>query len=371
VTRERTIDAIVIGGGIAGAAAGCGLARRGRSVLLLERETVAGVHATGRNAAILRHGFGPPSDLALAMETARVVREGELGPIGLRRCGSLNPVSGEAGLERMRREIETLSAAGVEASAVDRDEAIRRVPLLDGCAFDAALACPADGVLDVHALHQALLAGIREEGGEVRVARGASELLTDDRGVCGVAIGEARLTSRLVIDAAGPWVDDLAVRAGARPLGLRPCRRHLLVTEPDVSIDPDWPVVWDVASPWYFRPETGGLLLSPCDEDELEPCDCREDERVIQWGVEKFVRLVPGLADLRVSRSWAGLRTLTPDGACVVGHDPSLPGLFRVAGLGGHGISAAGGLLRLVPDLALDGETALLDAGEVSPLRLF
>ena len=86
--------------------------------------------------------------------------------------------------------------------------------------------------------------------------------------------------------------------------------------------------------------------------------------------IRRFEGHLPRLADLRISRSWAGLRTLTPDGACAVGFDPDVDGLFRVVGLGGHGMSAAGGLLEVIPELAIDGGTDRLDADEISPARL-
>jgi D-arginine dehydrogenase len=214
-----------------------------------------------------------------------------------------------------------------------------------------------------------MLAGVRAAGGRVALAREAVRILVDDGRVRGVETSEGTLASRLVVDAAGPWAEALGTEAGGTALGLRPCRRHLLVTGPHPSVDAWQPVVWHLDDPWYLRPETGGLLVSPCDEDELPPGDVREDPAVLERGIERLVRLVPALADHRVVHSWAGLRTLSPDGACVVGPDPRLPGLFWVAGLGGHGMSAAGGLLRIVPEIALDGGTELLDSAEVSPAR--
>jgi D-arginine dehydrogenase len=359
-------DAVVVGGGIAGAAAGCGLASRGRRVLVLEREPVAGVHATGRNAAILRHGFGPASDLALARETRRVVLEGGLGEIGLRECGSLH--LGERTI--LEAQSELLNEAGVRARVVERDEVVARVPVLAGTPFPAALRTDGDGVLDVHAIHQAMLAAVRQAGGAVRPHDAVVEILTDDAGVSGVRTGDRLHPTRLAVDAAGPWAEEVAATAGARPVGLRPCRRHLLQTEPQPDISPDWPVIWDVSAGIYFRPESGGLLICPCDEDEMPPVDCRDDPAVVAWGVEKIVGHVPAFADLRILRSWAGLRTLTPDGACVVGFDPAVEGLFWVAGLGGHGVSAAGGLARLVGELVVDGGTELVREEDVSPARL-
>ena len=109
--------------------------------------------------------------------------------------------------------------------------------------------------------------------------------------------------SRLVVDAAGAWSNELAATAGARPLDLSPRRRHLLQTEPDASIDPDWAIVWDVSAQIYLRPESGGLLLCPCDEEPMPACDCRVDPHAVEAGVEKLVRHLPRLGGMDSQRT--------------------------------------------------------------------
>ena len=53
----KTYDFIIVGGGIAGASAGFGLAEFG-TVLLLERESQFGYHSTGRSAAVFAESYG-------------------------------------------------------------------------------------------------------------------------------------------------------------------------------------------------------------------------------------------------------------------------------------------------------------------------
>ena len=59
-------DFLIIGGGIAGASAAYELARHG-SVILAERETTPGYHATGRSAAMFLQNYGEPPVQALAV----------------------------------------------------------------------------------------------------------------------------------------------------------------------------------------------------------------------------------------------------------------------------------------------------------------
>jgi D-arginine dehydrogenase len=59
-------EVVIVGGGLAGAATAYGLTRRGADVLVLETEAVAGVHASGRNAALAYRFIAEPQVRALA-----------------------------------------------------------------------------------------------------------------------------------------------------------------------------------------------------------------------------------------------------------------------------------------------------------------
>ncbi|WP_279635711.1 FAD-dependent oxidoreductase [Candidatus Methylacidiphilum fumarolicum] len=54
-------DCLVIGAGIAGASVGFHLAIKGLSVIILEKESSAGYHSTGRSAVFFRGSHGLPS----------------------------------------------------------------------------------------------------------------------------------------------------------------------------------------------------------------------------------------------------------------------------------------------------------------------
>ncbi|MHB8879622.1 MAG: FAD-dependent oxidoreductase, partial [Myxococcaceae bacterium] len=145
----------------------------------------------------------------------------------------------------------------------------------------------------------------------------------------------------------GAWGGSLGASCGA-PLSLTPLRRHLAILEASFKLDPGAPIIWDAEHEVYVRPESGGVLSSPGDEEpwpaELPPAS--------QAGLEllavKLARFAPRFADAAVRRSWACLRTFTSDRAAAVGPDPRVDGLYWLAGLGGHGMTgglAAGELL--------------------------
>jgi D-arginine dehydrogenase len=159
----------------------------------------------------------------------------------------------------------------------------------------------------------------------------------------------------VLINAAGAWADVLGQMVSAAPLPLRPCRRHLFVSRPLEWVDSHWPFVWDVTHDIYFRPEGAGLLLCPCDQEELAPGDPPVDGSKQELLAEKIERYMPGLQSVAISRGWAGFRTLSRDGRFVIGWDTTVSGFFWVAALGGHGVTTSWAVGELAADLILAG----------------
>lgn len=345
---------VVIGAGIAGIATAAALARRGREVIVLERERVAGAGSTGRNAAIFRLAVAEPVNVALALES-RAIGD-RLVPGGtVRSTGALYPC------DELQREciLHASAHAGV------RDARPGDVPaLLRGAG--PMLFSPDDGVIDVHALLQALLREAVRHGAVVQYATEVRALERSAGEVAGVLTGRGRIDADVVVDATGAFSPRLP-GACESDVGIRPYRRHLFVLEtPEAARFSA--VLWDLARSYYVRPESGGLLASACDETFMHAADdVPVDAAVAELLSAKLTAAIPELAGATVRRCWAGLRPLTADHQFVVGPDPRIAGLFRVGGFGGHGMTA-GAAAGEVAAALLCGEAHAL-AAELSPSR--
>ena len=326
VMAGRQTDILIVGAGIAGAATAYHLARSSSlGVLLVEKEDTPGVHTTGRNAALVRKQVEEPALQALTTEGAEFLRTGKLA----------------------RYEPDGLMILGLG------DEALAKwIPPGRG----RGLWCPHDGIVDVAALLQSYLAG-REVLYNTEVT--AWERVHDG---LRVATNRGALTGSILVNAAGPW----SGRLGRLPL--TPTNRHLFATAPLDWVDPHWPFVWDVPGEYYFRPESGGLLLSPCDETPAEPGDYTEEHARLEELAEKFTSRQPDMGDLPIQSGWVGQRTFAADREFVIGFDLRDEHIFHVAALGGHGITASYAVGRLAARLLLE-RTAGRDH-RFSPARL-
>lgn len=340
-------DVVVIGGGVAGLSVACALAMRDPSVrvLLLEREALLTSHASGHNAAIFRPLEHDATSAWLARRSlgllAALAADSE--PEVLSRTGLLLP---SADLAAVQALAEHARAQNVAHELLARDALVRLEPTLAGGEASSALFLPDGGVLDLHALSARLQRGARSAASmelrtQAQVAR--IELSSDaPKRVASVVLQDgARIDTGAVVIAAGAWSAGLGETAGAL-VPLLPMRRHLVVLRPSAArVDAARPVVWRLDDEVYYRPESGGLLASPCDVTPSAAGVPTSDPAALDLLAQKLKRLAPSLADAKVQRAWACLRTFAPDRELVAGPDAEIAGLHWLSGLGGRGMSVA------------------------------
>jgi D-arginine dehydrogenase len=352
------VDIVIVGAGIAGASLAWQLVQPGpgqRSVRLLERESQPGAHATGRSAAMFMESYGPPAARALT----RASRADYLQPpAALMAASPLAPrgalyVAAPGQQPMLDAMAVELAATGTPIERLDAADALRLVPCLRPAQVIGALFEPEARDIDVHALHQALLRGVRAAGGTILLDAELAAAAHDGQ-AWHLTLADGRaLRAGSIVDAAGAWADDVAQRCGVAPLRLQPRRRSAFTFDAPAGMAfAGWPVVAgvDEQEGWYFKPDAGRLLGSPANADDTVPHDVRPEELDIAQGIAR-IEAATTLAIRRPASTWAGLRTFAPDGELVIGADPRQPHFFWLAGQGGYGIQSAWGASLLAASL--------------------
>lgn len=335
---------VIIGAGFAGAATACHLAYRGaKHVVILEQEAVAGFHSSGRNAGFIRQVLSEPSVGDLAAKSAEFIRTPPPGwpvPVSYDAIGCLILGRG-AQWEALCRDAELARRRGLEVELWSPEQTVAALPLIAGGAMDGAVWCPSDGVIDINALLSGYLRVAQRGGAVIRYGETVREVRVRDGRVQGIATDQGFLEADVVVNAAGPWAEPVGAMAGAAPITFHPRRRHLFVTPPLDWVEPGWPFCLNVSDEIYFQPHSAGLMLCPCDEQDLPPCDPPTDIRAMELLAERLEGAYPNFPDVSIARHWAGLRTFSDDNRFVIGWDPQVEGFFWVAGLAGHGVTTS------------------------------
>jgi len=368
-------DVIVIGAGIAGASAAYFLAGP-RRVLVLEAEAQPGYHTTGRSAAVFAPSYGNRDVRALTLASRDFFARPPAGfadhpllvPRGALWIARRDQI---AALERL----EAAVALQVPLQREDGEFARARVPVLRASYVEACLWDPEVAEIDVHALLQGFLRGVRAAGGQVRCAARVGAL-DFRRGRWNVRLDGEYVRAQWVVNAAGAWADTVGRLVGARPIGLQPkLRTASLVAPPEGLVVAGWPVTLDIDERFYFKPDTGSILLSPADETDSPACDARPRDLDVAVAVERF-EAATTIDVRRVTHTWAGLRSFVVDRTPVLGTDPELPGFVWAAAQGGYGIQTAPAAGACVAGIVTTGDIPPACAGfgltraALSPARL-
>lgn len=334
-------DFLIIGAGIAGASLGYFLAPHGR-VTLLERESQPGYHSTGRSAAMFIESYGTAQVRALTRASRAFF---EQPPTGFCQTPILSPRGaltvarpGEDAL--LQEHWHVLQAGSATAQRLSATETCAMLPVLRPECVLGGLYTPDALDIDVHALHQGYLRGLRQRGAHVHCGADVTALARV-QGCWQAQTAAQQYRAPVLVNAAGAWCDVVAGLAGVAPLGLLPQRRSAFVFAPPEGVDArHWPMCIGADESWYLKPDAGQLLGSPANADAVRPHDVQPEELDIALGIDRIEHMTT-LQIRRPARTWAGLRSFVADGDLVGGFDATAAGFFWLAAQGGYGIQTS------------------------------
>jgi D-arginine dehydrogenase len=370
VNDRSAIDAVIIGAGIAGASVAYFMSNYAR-VMVLERESHPGVHSTGRSAALFSETYGGEQIRALTRASRPFF---ERPPRGFADNALLSPRGAlVTGTREQSAELQgawqAMSAFTPQLQLLDQRQVRDLVPVLQPEFAQLGMFEPGATDIDVNALHQGFLRGLRQRGSRVECdVQIHSITRSDGEWLIEAALRGAPpqvLRAPLLINAAGAWADEVAMLAGVAPLGLEPRRRTAFLFEPPAGVaTAHWPFVTTVGEDFYFKPDAGLLLGSPANADPVPPHDVQAEDLDIALAVDRIERATT-LRIERPLRPWAGLRSFVADGGVVGGFAPGSRGYFWVAALGGYGIQTSAAMGEACAHLALGRvlPAHLVDAG--------
>jgi len=336
-------DILIIGGGIAGMSSAYFLAKAGKSVTVLEREDQPGYHSTGRSAALYSETYGPK--IIRKMSTAS--RDFFLNPpAGFTENPILTPrgiimYAGPGEEAELDALISEGRANGANFTELTPDALKEIVPILNTDLIAKGAHEPDAMDIDVHALHWGFIRQFKAVGGNLVIKADVSAIAkAGDNWQVTLANGDVH-SGAILVNAAGAWADDIATKAGVKPLGIVPKRRTaVMVDAPDGMDIHGLPMVAALDESLYFKEDAGRLLVSPADKTPTEPHDVQPEELDIAIAIDRLMTAT-SVVVRRPGESWAGLRSFFADGDPVSSFDPQDDSFYWLAGQGGYGIQTA------------------------------
>ncbi len=348
-------DFIVIGAGIAGASAAFELASEGK-VILLERENWLAYHSTGRSAAIYMETYGN--------RTVRGLTRGSLDfysnpPEGFSEYPLIQPrgalfLGTKEQNDLIEQQYDEMKDYVKDLALLRGEEIKELIPIINTDLFTIGIYESSAKDIDTHQIHQGYLRGLKKKGGKL-VTNCNVNSIRKKNGIWHVGTTAGEFNAPIIINAAGAWGDEIASLAGVRSIGLEPKKRTVLFIKLDKYEISSWPYVGDISETFYFKPDTGRLFVSPCDEIPITPCDAKPCDLDIAKAINTL-EIVTDLEVRTIDHSMAGLRSFVADRTPVVGQDIEAKGFFWLVGQGGYGFQTAPALARCCRALVTGGE---------------
>jgi sarcosine oxidase, subunit beta len=358
-------DVVIAGGGIMGCALAYQLAKRKVEVVLLERETL-GSQSTGKCAGGVRQQFSIEANVRLQRMSVRMFEsfESETGhPADFRQIGYLFVFTQPQQVEDFRHNMDMWHRVGLtEARWVDPAEAAKMVPVLNvddvlGCTF-----CPTDGIASPADVTSGYAAAARRQGASLREGVEVTGIDVASGRVQGVRTSKGDISTRMVVNCAGPWAASIGRMAGLE-IPVLPYRRHIAVTGPFPAVPRTTPMTVDFQTSLYFHPEGDGVLIGMSDRTEPPSFVTDVNREFLEKMFEQAARRAPALEGAGVKTAWAGLYESTPDHQAILGPVAELEGFWCAAGFSGHGFMQAPAAALLVTQLLLDHKSEI----DISP----
>lgn len=334
---------------------GCAVARRltlgGLRTVVLERAADILAGASKANSALLHTGFdAPPESLEL-----RCVREGRAEYLAIRERLSLPLLETGAAVVAWS-EADLAQLAAIEAQArgngvadvrrLDRAELLAREPqLAPGCL--GALLVPGEHVIDPWSAPLAYLRQAVEHGATVRFD---AEVLDGAlaRGFWRLRTGAGTIAARTVVNCAGLYGDRIEERLlGATAMTIRPRKGQFVVFD-----KPAARLLRTIVLPVpnertkgvvLARTVFGNLLVGPTAEEQDERDHATVEHATLAGLIAKAEAMLPALAGMPVTATYAGLRPATERKEYRIRHEPERRWL-TLGGIRSTGLTAALGL---------------------------
>ena len=385
-----TIDTqvVIVGGGVMGVSLAWHLTRRGwRDVVLLEKnELTAG--STWHAAGLCTHFAHNATVMEMRAASVRLYRDvlpAESGTsVGFHACGALRVTRSAERMAEFRHVRGLGEFLGHEFRILAPEELARVHPLARMDGLLGAIHEPDDGHVDPTLATNALAAGARSRGAEIRRHEPVRAIERDASGAWAVHTDRDRIRSGHLVNAAGTWCREIGAMMGV-DLPVVPMLHQYLVTagvpeivERSAAGEPELPMIRDPEESWYVRQERDGFIVGPYEADgrpwgvddipaefgmELLPPDLDRVEPIVAMAMER----VPALASAGIRTVVNGPITFTPDANPLVGPAFGLDNAWLLTG-SSMGVMEGGGAGRFLADWMVDGAPPM-DPLAVDPRR--
>jgi sarcosine oxidase subunit beta len=364
---EKTVDVVIIGGGIVGLSIAYHLALKKAGRIVLFEKGQLGEGSTSRCVGGIRTQFSTEINIRFSLESLKTFEQFEeefgVNP-EFKRIGYLFLATSEWEMEIFKENVKLQKKFNIPVELLNPEEIVARWPYLRIDNILGGTFCSWDGYAGPSEVLSGFTIGARRAGVKIFEGMEVVGILLGKGKIHGVKTKDEEISTPLVVNAGGPYAALIGEMLGVK-IPVKPLRRQIFITAPFHLADRPIPLTIDFHRGWYFRQEGDGLLLSgPLD---LEPSfNLNTDYKAMAEASENAMYRVPVLEKARIARGWAGLYEISPDHHAILGKAPEVGGFILANGFSGHGFQHSPAVGKVIAELIVEGEATTIDISSLS-----
>ena len=367
---EKTAEIVIIGGGIIGTSLAYHLGQKGaKGVVLLERGML-GEGSTAKCVGGIRFQFSTEINIRFSLESWKTWEHFEElteVDLGFKKVGYLFLATTPEEWTVFQANARVQNTFGIPVELLSPDEIHYRWPYLRVDDLQGGTFCPWEGYAGPYEALTGYAKGARKKGVKIYEGTEVQQIFLENGKVTGVGTSKGNIAAPIVINAAGPYAEEVGKLAGIE-VPVKPYRRQIFFTAAFPWIPDPIPLVIDFHRGWYFRREGDGLLISG-PKDDLPSFNVNVDYDAMVEVAEKSMFRVPVMEKAQITRGWAGSYEISPDNHAILGAVPELNGFYTANGFSGHGFQHSPAAGKVMAEWIL-GEKPTIDFSILSIDRL-
>jgi len=379
-------DVVVVGGGVVGSAIAYFLSCKRQKVALVERRRAASGTSGRCDGNVAIHDALPGYNCLLnkmSQDMFPAIAEELDADIEWSRKGAVVLIENETEMAFAEPHCQRMVEFGMPFQLMDSYEVREDEPnLAEDILGGIEVSC--DGSLNPMALCNGLIRGARENGAVVYGGTRVTGIGIDAKGkVEKVITSGGDIATRAVVNAAGVWSPDVGRLVGLE-IPVSPRQGQLIVGERSLPVarrktteigyimakfeqlDYQRDVTADMERfgvAMVFEP-TAALNFIIGSSRQFVGMDTTSDPAVLKAMAQRAMRFFPVLKDIRIIRTYAGLRPYTPDHMPIISDSP-VPGFYIATGHEGNGIGLSLITAKLMTQIIGRSEPEI----DLAPLR--
>lgn len=364
-------DVLIVGGGIMGCSTAIELARKGKSVIIFEKN-IPGRHASGNNSGGVRCQGRDIREISFALEARKMWDHHSktvFSDCGFFVSPRLRLAESDADMEVLVKRQEKLNSLGYDHEVVvDREEVLRMSPNVSDHIV-GGLACYTDGLANPMLTSKAYATTAEREGVTILSHTRVVEVKTTASGFKVRTSGGKEYEGEMLVNGTGAWAGRFSEMLGD-PLPVFAAAPTMMVTDRMSGMMNGTSLGLTGRLLGLMAAQNGTIIVgggyrSPHDLEKekiwIDPMQMAKASKIM-------IEILPGLRDAQMMRCWAAFEGCLADKVPIVGESTKVSGLFHVCGFSAHGFQMAPMMGRVMSQLVL-GQKPELSLDDFRPDR--